>query len=275
MEYKLLAIDMDDTFLNKEHNITEVNLAALKKAAEKGIKVVICSGRIPSLIKPYLKDMPKNTCIIASNGSIIIDHNNNKIYNEYIDNNTILEIIDFLRRNYDDIYYHFFDRNLVCSEKFERRIKKFYKRNIMLNREYRPDFCILSDSKQYIKNNNSTIHKFEICNDDQTLLQEIKNKLSYMTNIQVVWSGITGLEITKKGINKGLSLEILTKYYGYSVEQCIAVGNDENDIEMIKKAGLGIAVQNAKSSVKNIANYITERDNNNNAIAEVIDTFII
>lgn len=274
MKYKLLAIDMDGTFLNEERNVTEANLNAVRKAAEAGIKVVVCSGRIPSLLRPLLKDMPKNQPVIAGNGSVIFDDNNKQLRYESIDIKTIFKIINMLRKDYANVYYQFFDRDIVCSEKFESTIQHYYEINLTLPREDRLELHIISDAKKYIERNNSVVTKIEICNNDLNLVQEIKDRLEKIPDIEVVGSGLKGIEITKKGLNKGNSLEILANHYGYSIDECIAVGNDENDIEMIKKVGLGIAVRNAKDYVKEVADYITRNDNNNDAIAEVVEKFI-
>ena len=83
------------------------------------------------------------------------------------------------------------------------------------------------------------------------------------------------LEISGEGISKGIGLNILADHYGVSIEECIAIGNDENDISMIQCAGLGVAVQNARDSIKEVADFVTERDNNNGAIGEVIEKFIL
>lgn len=274
MKYKMIAIDMDGTFLRDDKTISKENLSAVKRAINAGVKVVVCSGRVPFLLKPILKDMPEGQPLIAGNGSIIFDHNNKEIYTADIDRDTVFKIIDILRSKFDNVYYHFFNGDIACSEKFDMTIKRYYERNFSVPRENRVEFNIVPDSKKYIEKNNCFIRKIEINDKNLDLLMEIKKCLEKLTDIEVVESGEDGIEITKKGINKGNSLEILARYYGYSKEECIGIGNDGNDLEMIKKAGMGVAVNNAKHYIKDVANYITEGDNNNNAVAEVIYKFI-
>jgi Cof subfamily protein (haloacid dehalogenase superfamily) len=274
MKYKLLAIDMDGTFLNEEKKLTEANLEAVRKVASAGVKVVICSGRMPAGLKPFLKYMPQNQPVIAVNGSIILDHNNKEISYEAIDNETVIKVIDLLRSEFKEVYYHFFDKNAACSEVFEKMIKEYNRRNSFLSRDCRVELRIIPDTKEYIKQYNASISKIEICDDNSEILQKIRKRIREVCDVEVVSVGSSGIEITKSGLNKGSSLETLAKHYGYSLEECIAIGNDENDIEMIKKAGLGIAVKNAREDVKKAANYITEKDNNNDAVAEIIEKFI-
>lgn len=274
MKYKLLAIDMDGTFLKEDKSITVGNLNAVKRIAGKGTKIVVCSGRVPFLLKPILRQMPGEQPFIALNGGLIFDGNNKVIYSAKIDESTVIKVIDIMRKDFDGVYYHFFHGDIACAEIFESIIKRYYERNLLLARENRMEFRILSDSKKYILDNKCEIRKIEIYDESSVLLKRIKDKLNNLPEIEVVDSGEAGLEITKKGVNKGTSLEILAKHYGYTIDQCIAIGNDGNDLEMIKKAGLGIAVSNAKDYIKRAANYITTRDNNNDAVAEVINKFI-
>ena len=276
MKYKLLAIDMDGTFLDAEHKPLEENYIAIKKAAELGIKVVICSGRIPAALKLFSDDMPKNQPIIAGNGSIVYDSDLNEIYKEYIDPDTVGSIISMLREEYDNVYYHVMDPYVVYSEGIGRIVQDFlFKLNLSLPRKHRMEFRLVPDLVTYIDENKVKALKIEIHEDDKNLFNEIRRKIELIPTVEVVTSGFDSLEIVKKGMNKGKALEVLAKHYGCSLEECIAVGNDENDIEMIEKAGLGIAVKNANPKAKKVADYITKNDNSHNAVAEVVEKFIL
>lgn len=277
MKYKLLAIDMDGTFLNEEHNVTEGNLAAIKKVADKGIKVAICSGRIPTSLEMFTKYIPENQPMIAGNGSLILDENRKELYFQPLKNDRVFKIISMLKEGYENIFYSFVDSKAIYFEKaVVEKINFLKKINDRLPEEERIQIRLIEDSLKYIKENEIKVLKIEIYdNNPLELLQEIRNKLDKLTDIEVASTGREGMEISNKGVNKGNSLEILVKHYGYSLCNCIAIGNDENDLEMIKVAGLGVAVKNAKESVKKVADYVTERDNNNDAVAEVIDKFIL
>ncbi|MBK1810125.1 HAD family phosphatase [Clostridium sp. YIM B02505] len=275
MKYKLIAIDMDGTFLNEERQITERNLKAVKKAAELGTKVVISSGRIPSALKYIIKDMPKNQPIIACNGSIILDHNHNEIAYGAMNNQSLINMIDILKKDFKDTFFSFFSEDIIYSEKLHPFAEKFNEHNLTLPVEYRMELKMISDARTFILGSNPRISKFEIYDDNTNNINAIRDRFENLFDIEIVSSGINGIEITNKGLSKGSSLEVLAKHYGYSLEECIAVGNDENDIEMILKAGLGVAVCNAKDYVKSVANYITIRDNDHDAISEVIEKFVI
>lgn len=276
MKYKLIAIDIDGTFLNDKHNVTQRNLSAIKKAADKGIKLVICSARIPTSLKMLNKYIPEHQPIIAANGSIILDDNHKEIYSQPLKKDIVLEIISMLKEDFEDILYSFLDNVNIYIEEVKTETINFFKTiNDRLPREEGVQFCIIKDSLKYIEENDIRVIKVSIYeNNSLDLLQEIRKKLEKFNDIEIVGAGMAGMEISHKGANKGTSLEILAKHYGYTLEDCIAVGNDENDLEMIKMAGLGVAVNNAKKSVKEVADYVTQNDNNNDAVAEVIEKFI-
>lgn len=276
MKYKLLAIDMDGTFLDSEHKPLKENYVAIRKAAELGVKIVICSGRIPAALKLFLDDMPKSQPIIAGNGSVVFDNDFNEIHKEYIDQNSVESIIRMMREEYEDVYYQIMDPYVVYSEGIGKLVQDFlFKLNLSLPRNHRMEFRLVPDLLTYIQEHKVKALKIEVHEIGKKSFAEIRKKIEKINDVEVVSSGFESLEIVKKGINKGKALEVLAKHYGYSLEECIAVGNDENDIEMLQKAGLGIAVKNANPKAKKAADYITENDNNNNAVAEVVEKFIL
>ncbi|APQ72915.1 HAD family phosphatase [Clostridium botulinum] len=274
MNYELIALDMDGTLLNDEKKITEKTLSYIKEAKEKGIKVVISSGRVPGGLKFYEKTIAKEEPMICANGALILNDKKETIYNEGINKNTLLNIIDVLRK-YKDTYYHFYHDNIMCTEKFDYSTKKFYEFNKNIERKYRIEIRIITDSKEYIKHRSSEITKIVVVDNDLKYLNRIQKEIEDNLRVSVTKSHISNIEICNFGISKGIALEKLVNYYSIPIEKCIAVGNDENDISMIKKAGLGVFMKNTREELKKYADYITYMDNNNDGIAEVIEKFIL
>ncbi len=274
MNYQLIALDMDGTLLNDEKKITQKTLSCIKKAKEKGVRVVISSGRVPGGLKFYEEIIAKEEPMICANGALILNHKKEVIYNEGINKNTLLNIIDILRK-YKNTYYHFYHDNIMCTEKFDYSTKRFYEFNESIERKYRIEIRIITDSKKYIKDREREINKIVVVDNDLEYLNRIQKEIEDNLNVSVTKSHISNIEICNFGISKGIALEKLANYYNIPIEKCIAVGNDENDISMIKKAGLGVFMKNTREELKKHANYITNMDNNNDGIAEVIDKFIL
>lgn len=274
MNYQLIALDMDGTLLNDEKKITEKTLSYIKKAKEKGVKVVISSGRVPGGLKFYEETIAKEEPMICANGALILNDKKETIYNEGINKNTLLDIIDILRK-YKNTYYHFYHDNIMCTEKFDYSTKKFYEFNKNIERKYRIEIRIITDSKEYIKHRSSEITKIVVVDNDLEYLNRIQKEIEDNLKVSVTKSHISNIEICNFGISKGIALEKLANYYNIPIEKCIAVGNDENDISMIKKAGLGVFMKNTREELKKYADYVTYMDNNNDGIAEVMKKFIL
>ncbi|WPC40821.1 Cof-type HAD-IIB family hydrolase [Clostridium sp. JS66] len=274
MKYKIIASDMDGTLLNDDKNISNYNLAMINKATSLGVKFVIASGRVPATLKFYEETIGKNQPIICANGAIVLDHNKNIIYSNPISKNNLIKIIDILRK-YKDTYYHFYDGDVFCSEQFEYSAKKFYNFNRKVDQKYRMEIRLIKDAKDYIIRSNSNIDKIVVMDNDIKYLEHLRYKIESLNEIETTKSEINNLEIMGIGSSKGTALKLLAKYYEIPIEQCIAIGNDENDISMIKAAGVGISMANGRDSLKQYANYITEKNNNNGGIGEIIEKFIL
>lgn len=274
MKYKIIAVDMDGTLLNDDKHISDYNIEMIHKAVDCGVKFVIASGRIPSGLKFYEATVSKKQPMICCNGAIILDENKNDIYLNSIEKNSALQVIDVLREK-KDTYYHFYSEGIVHGEQFGFGIEGVYEFNRKSDRDLRMEIRLVSDAKEYIKNISKEINKIVVQDKDLQYLDELRKKLDNIQGVETTKSNIDNIEICAKNVNKGNGLEILANHYGISLEQCIAVGNDENDISMIKCAGLGVAVKNSRDYIKEFANYVTERDNNNGAIGEVIKRFIL
>lgn len=274
MKYELLAIDMDGTLLNDSKLIGEKSIEYIKKVIDMGIKFVIASGRVPAALKYYEYTISRNQPVICCNGAIILDHDKNIIYTKSLSKDSVIKIVDILRDK-KDTYYHFYVGDVLCCEQFKLSAQRFYEFNRGVERKYRMEIRIIADTKEYVQMSRHDIDKIVVMDKDSDYLKSIREKIERIEGIAVSSSGACNLEINSKGVNKGSGLVNLAKYYNIPIEKCIAVGNDENDISMIKNAGLGVAVSNAASKIKRRANYVTILDNNNDAIVEVIDKFIL
>lgn len=274
MKYKIIAVDMDGTLLNDNKHITDNNLDMISKAVNKGVKFVISSGRISSGLKFYGDTVSKKQPMICCNGAIILDENREVIHSKSIDKKDILKVIDIIREK-KDTYFHFYDESAIYSEQFRFTAESLYNFNREIDRKFRIEIRLVPDAKEVIEKAEFDINKIVVIDDDIEYLDELRKRIDSIIGIETTKSEINNIEILRQGVSKGNALKVLASNYGISIEECIAIGNDENDISMIKCAGLGVAVNNARDYIKNYADYVTEKDNNNGAIAEVIQKFIL
>lgn len=274
MKYKIIAVDMDGTLLNDNKHITDNNLDMISKAVNKGVKFVISSGRIPSGLKFYENTVSKKQPMICCNGAIILDENRKVIHSKSIDKKDILKVIDVIREK-KDTYFHFYDESAIYSEQFRFTAESLYNFNREIDRKFRVEIRLVPDAKEVIEKAEFEINKIVVIDDNIEYLDGLRKRIDSIIGIETTKSEINNIEILSQGVSKGVALKVLANNYGIPIEECIAIGNDENDISMIECAGLGVAVNNARDYIKKYADYITENDNNNGAIAEVIQKFIL
>ena len=164
---------------------------------------------------------------------------------------------------------------MCIRDRFKYTTKRFYEFNRKIDRKFRMEISILPDSRKFIESTEENIHKLVAIDSDLGYLERLRKKIEGSTKVGITKSGIDNIEIISRGNSKGNGLKALADYYRIPISECIAVGNDENDKSMIKAAGLGVAVSNARQILKESADYITKNDNNNGAIGEVIKKFIL
>lgn len=264
--YKLLAVDMDGTLLREDKTISDNTKRMIKKATQKGVKVVLASGRpIEGLVR-YLEELNLTSdedYLMSFNGSVI----QNVATKEMICKN-ILKGRD-LKRLYRlsqeiGIHIHAFTKMgcvTPCMSEYsevEGRINGIPVHEI--------DFDTIEDDEDVIK---------VMLIDPEPILEEGIKKIpqAYYEDYTVVRSAPFFLEFLNKASSKGTGIKALGDYLGISREEIICIGDAGNDIDMIEYAGLGVAMGNAFEEVKKVADYVT-RTNEEDGVAYVIEKFI-
>lgn len=265
MIYKLLAIDMDDTLLNDELEISRENHEALTYAHEKGVRVVLCTGRPIESVRKYIDLIDQylqDDYVIVFNGSIITTAKGDMIFRKVIGKELIDKLVDISRSENVDI--QLYDEKHVFAEKYSERIKEYEDLSGM-------KINIIED----LKAKEMSIKILFNCNDT-TKLDRVKKIIEEKLKDQVFifYSKSNYLEVLSNEGNKGIALEYLANYLNIKQEEVIAIGDSENDIYMLQYAGLGVCMYNGRESVKQYADYITKNTNNENGVAEAIRKFI-
>lgn len=267
MAYKLLVLDIDDTLLTDEHVISPKTKEALVKAQENGTKVVLASGRPTFGMWPLAEELE-----LEKYGSFILSFNGGIITNcatkEVIYQNTLLpemahKLYDLsVRENVGIITY---DDNKIISQKSNKYADLEAEMTGM-------EMVIVSDFKASVTEN---VAKCLMLAEPEHLEKvEAKLQKELQGEMSVMRSKPFFLELTQKNVNKGESLRVLLKTLNIEISEMIACGDGNNDLEMIKVAGLGVAMGNANDGVKAAADYVT-KSNNEDGIAHVIEKFIL
>lgn len=272
-QYKMLVLDMDYTLLNKNKEVSQGNKNAIKKAAEKGVLVVVATGRLYSSAKYYAKLLGLNTPVIASNGAIIKEsHTNKTIYRSLLCEEAARKMIDVTKNH--GLYCHFFAEDVIYTEKIINISKRYTEWNRRFTEADKVNIEVVPDLYELLNKEKGTILKAVVVDDDDEKILAVRNEILKTGMVTASQSLKDNVEVMNKGVSKGNAIHILAEMYGIKQEEIIAMGDNENDKSMIEYAGLGIAMGNAENCLKEVADYITgnyEED----GVAQAIEKFIL
>lgn len=263
---KLVASDIDETLVDQDKNVPERNRIAIKKAQEKGIIVMLATGR-----GTYeLFDIPEQAgvihddrYVICCNGAIVMNIKTKEIVHSMgLKYEYAKTIFDYAHANNQTCYIYTLDHkyglNLDRDSYAEEQITELTDNNI----DFLKDQIIL---KAILKNK------------DMNYLQGLEIDIAYLTNydVEIAYSSDMFMEINAKGVNKARALEKVCEHYGIGLDEVLAIGDNYNDVAMLEEAGTSVAVANAHLQVKESANFVAEATNEEGAVGEAIERFVL
>jgi HAD-superfamily hydrolase, subfamily IIB len=266
--YKLIALDMDGTLLTTDKKVSERTEAAIKAAEAKGVKIVLASGRPLVGLNRYLEELELikgEDYVLSFNGGLV-------------QNTKTAEIVSKVSLKGSDLKYIY-----EISKELNINIHAFSAKEGLItpkNSHYTDHEAEINGIDINIKDFNEVDDEEDIIKvmmiDPQEILDPAIEKLpkEVYEKYSVFKSSPFFLEFTHKEVDKGLGLKRLGEYLGIKKEEIIACGDAGNDLSMVKYAGLGVAMDNAVSEVKEAADYITA-SNDEDGIAQVIEKFIL
>ncbi len=286
-KFKLIALDVDGTLINDDHIVTPRTLKAIEKAKELGIKVTIATGRhYPSVIR-LARKIQINAPLICCDGAVISDiYTNDSIYH-LLPQDIAVDVMR-MTQSYENFAVQVFIKNGKIYTGHSYRgdfIKKFLrapvKRSLKGYVNLLRDFVLIpvqntGNTKGAIAALSESPAKLVVYGNERLEdLEEFKEKIlaRYGDKISITSSIKNTIDILKGGISKAAGLNILAEKLGIKRDEIITVGDNYNDLEMIKYAGLGVAMGNAPEQVKNKADYVTDT-NNQEGLAKFLEKLI-
>lgn len=260
-DIKLIALDMDGTFLDEKKRISKQNELAVRQAVEKGIQVVISTGR--SLAALPLNDLERLGIryAITANGAAIYKLPEKKcLYLNGMDPDFACEIVEEMR----ELRVHtsaFIDGQCYAEKSEYDKIEMLNLDDVMKN-YMRSSRKFVDSLTAFIKENDSEVQKFTLqfyyCGDGEYWnYDKVYQKFVNDERVCMVSGGYYNLELSSRGVTKGNSLRILADMIGVGIDQTMACGDTENDLDILKTAAVGVAMSNATEDVKAEADFIT------------------
>jgi 5-amino-6-(5-phospho-D-ribitylamino)uracil phosphatase len=242
VEIKLIALDMDGTLLNDEHEVSEENRKAIKEAQEKGVFVVLSTGRSLRNCQKHADSLALTSYLVTVNGSEIYDDQRGLV-----------------------------ERNLVSSESIQWMLE--------LTQKHKIRYWAISTNRNFFDEMPEDIHaeewlKFGFNIKDVPTRDRIQKELEARGGFELSNSTPTNIEVNPVGINKAKGLSLVCERLGIDMKNVMAVGDSLNDLAMINAAGLGVAMGNAQETVKKAADWITA-NNNEDGVAAAIRKWVL
>ncbi len=272
MKKKILFLDLDGTLLTDAKEITEGNYRALQRALAAGHRVVVTTGRpLAGAIRQNDSlglNLPGCYLIAYNGGEIYEPYSKQVIYRHGMSPQTALaamKIADEL-----DVHIQTFDEEkvLVAPHRDDEEVRRYCSKIHMEHRVV-PSF---EEELTY-----DPIKALAIDFEDRGPLIALRDRIlaELGDRLDSFFSSQFYLEIAPKDTNKGQAICRMCEILGIDIDDAIAVGDEANDISMIRAAGVGVAMANAIPEAKEAADYVTVRDNNHDGIVEVVEKFMV
>ncbi len=265
MSLKIAFTDIDGTLLNKERVVSTGLVSEIKRITDKNIPFVLISSRMPSAMYHLQKDLDiVNTPIICYNGGLVLV-DGKSIHSTEIPTSIVKTISDLNQNN--EFHISLYNNDDWFVEEMD-----FWAKREENNTKVTPTVKPIVNVIENWSTENKGAHKV-MCMGEKEAIDKVYNSLSelYPNELHLYRSKDTYLEIANKEISKltGIKLLLENSYSDFSLDNCIAFGDNYNDIEMLCAVKVGVAVKNAKDEVLEIANDVTDT-NHNDGVAKAI-----
>ena len=287
--YQLVAIDLDGTLLNSYGVVTDRTKQTIKKCIDKGIEIVLASGRPNDSIEAIAKEIGAEHYFIAGNGALVYDIKKEEvIYEKYMPKEKVLEIIKLCEQN--SISYNVYTDKTILATSLKYNVLYYHKENLKKEESKKTHINIVDDMYSYVKQmQEEKFLKITICDTNSNVFNAIIRKMKQIEGIDILEVSHMSRKIIKQGteevpieyyyteislqeVDKYNALQFLQKKLNIKNEETIAIGDNMNDKKMIQKAGMGIAMKQSCPAVIEIADYVTE-GNNEDGVAKALEKF--
>lgn len=272
LDYELLVLDIDGTVTNTEKEVTDRTREAVIQIQKKGVKVVLASGRPPQGVYPVARTLglgKYDSFLLAFNEGRIIRLNTGECVFEKRLPRHIPKRLCKDAQKYGIGMAAYGDRVIYAGtvpDKYLELESRISRLPIEYHENFGTDFDFAADG--FAANQCILTGEPEVLERVEPILFQ-----RYFHEAQLFHSEPFYLEVSPKNVDKAYGLKYLLRALGLPREKMVCCGDSYNDIRMLQYAGVGIAMKNAPEDVKMVADTVTERDNDHDGVAEVIERF--
>ncbi len=273
-DIKMIGLDLDGTLLNSDKVLTEHTKKILRKAIDQGVVVLPATGRPLSGLPKEVLEFPGIRYALTANGARVIDMYEDRVmYENLVPYETAEKLLDIMGK-YDTILEVYYDGVGFSGESMLNRVDEFFKSPAMAHyvkstRRPVPDVRAMFTAGKRPSDKVQAIFL-----NDEDKLKAWKEIEETIPDIEITGALDNNIEVNAAGVSKGKTLVNLGKLLGIKREEIMACGDGANDTDMIREAGLGVAMANAVESVKEAADVMTD-SNDEEGVAKAIEKYVL
>lgn len=255
---KMIATDIDGTILPYHGEFSQKTKDCIKRLNDSGIKVILVTGRMHSSATPLAAQLGLNLPIISYQGGLIKDMSGKTLFQTELNSDVAKEIINWGRKN--NVHLNLYIDDKLYVEQDDEIIKYYIQGKFV-------DYTVCSFDDLEIKNVNKLL-AIDIHDADRVTswVDILKEKYP---DLYIVKSTPYFCEIGSANAKKSLGVEFLCKMWGIDKSEVMAIGDQNNDIDLIQAGGIGIAMENGTPELKQVADYITNSVENDGFVSAV------
>lgn len=249
-DIQLIALDMDGTTLNPNHYLSKRTIQAIGAIQEKGIKIIFATGRMIGAVRQHFEEAKIDGLVIAHNGAFVMDLKSNAVYlDQKVDSTIVKEVCHYAKTNQIVLHYNMQENVIIekendLSKKYASELNITYSYSDDLNKyKEQPTSLLLLQKKNILV---------------KTLDDIVKLNLNHLNYVLIPWyDDYWMLQFLPNDTSKGKAVMKVAGQLGLNKDQVMSFGDSYNDLEMISNSGIGVAMGNACTTLKEIADYVT------------------
>ena len=268
INYSMLVSDFDGTLVKDDGTVSEYTRESIRRYTEMGGRFVISTGRMPSGILPQVKELGLTGLLCCGQGAVILDiDSGERVFDRRMPNGISVRICEEMEKLH--LHIQVYDFWEYYSNK-QNEALKWYENAVKAKAVVVKDKPI----SEFVRETGMQPYKILaiVPPQDNARIRATLQAFGF-AGCNVTKSAANLVELGNAGCSKGTAVEFLANHYGIDVEKTMAVGDQINDLPMIERAGLGIAVKNADKPLKEKANVVLEYTNEQDAVAKIIETY--
>ncbi len=264
MKYRIIALDLDGTALTAEHKVQQSTTDAVRWAREQGVYVMLSTGRIVGEAAEFALQMGADDWMVTGGGSSIGSAATGECIERCSFPWEVAAQVAEMVEQADMNAMIYCGEQLFLTEQSDIAFSSYKKNEGFLNNK-----VVLKSVAEHIRQNQLAIDKLFTRCADAARLQSVRAQLEKLPQVRVLSSAADNLEVIAPNTDKATALARVAERLGTDLEHTIAIGDSENDLEMLQAVGMPIAMGNATDEVKRLAKYITQ-DNHHDGVAQAI-----